>query len=101
MLPRPDPKTIETIKHAVNLLSGAARRAFQAHTVITHCNGNLRHAKTLFGWHRETLQRALLEQEIGKPIPGSWTKEYRGTPSFASIGHSRTCRSEYTNPSDI
>jgi hypothetical protein len=69
MLPRPDQKTIDTINHAANLLSGAARRAFQAQTVLDHCNGNLRHAKTLFGWRLETLRRALLEKEKGEPIP--------------------------------
>jgi hypothetical protein len=79
MLPRPDQKTIDTIKHATNLLSGAARRAFQAQTVIDHCNGNLRYAKTLFGWHRETLQRAFLEKEMGKPIPD---KKGRGRKSL-------------------
>ena len=69
MLPRPDQKTIETIKHAANLLSGASRRAFQAQAVFDHCNGNLSHAKTLFGWHQETIRRALLEKEKGEPIP--------------------------------
>ena len=69
MLPRPDQKTIDTIKHAANLLSGAARRAFQAQAVLDHCNGNLSHAKTLFGWHQETIRRALFERETGKPIP--------------------------------
>lgn len=69
MLPRPEQKTIDTIKHAANLLSGAARRAFQAQTVLDHCDGNLSHAKTLFGWHQVTLRRALLEREQGEPIP--------------------------------
>jgi len=69
MLPRPDQKTIDTIKHAANLLSGAARRAFQAQTVLDHCNGNLSHAKTLFGWHQETCRRALLEKGQGEAIP--------------------------------
>ena len=69
MLPRPDQKTIDTIKHAANLLSGATRRAFQAQTVLDHCNGNLSFAKTLFGWHPEPLRRALLERKNGVPIP--------------------------------
>jgi len=55
MLPRPDPRTITTIKHAASLLSGAERRVFQAQTVLDHCNGNLSQAKTLFGWHQETV----------------------------------------------
>jgi len=78
MLPRPDQKTINTIKPATSLLSGASRRAFQAQTVIKHCNGNLRHAKTLFGWHRATLLRALHEKEIGQPVPD---KKGRGRKS--------------------
>jgi hypothetical protein len=79
MLSRPDQKTIDTIKHATRLLSGAARRAFQAQTVIEHCNGNLRHAKTLFGWHRVTLLRALHEKEIGKQVAD---KKGRGRKSL-------------------
>ena len=69
MFPRPDPKIIDTIKHAANLLSGAGRRSFQAQVVLDHCNGNLSHAKTLFGWHQETVRRGLLERENGQPIP--------------------------------
>lgn len=69
MLPRPDEKTIDTIKHAANLLSGAARRAFQAQAVLDHCDGNFSLAKTLFGWHPITLRRAFLEKEQGEPIP--------------------------------
>jgi len=79
MLPRPDQKTIDTIKHAANLLSGASRRAFQAQTVIDHCNGNLSHAKTLFGWHQGTIRRALLERETGETIPDQCG---RGRKSF-------------------
>ena len=79
VLPRPDQKTIDTIKHAANLLSGAARRAFQSQIVIDHCNGNLRHAKTLFGWHQATLQRALLEKERGKALAD---KKGRGRKSL-------------------
>jgi len=66
---RPDHKTIDTIKHAANLLSGANRRIFQAQAVLDHCHGNLSLAKTLFGWHQETIRRALLERESGQAIP--------------------------------
>ncbi len=69
MLPKPDQKIINTIKHAASLLSGAERRAFQAQTVLDHCNGNLSQAKTLFGWHQETVQRGLLERKKRKVIP--------------------------------
>jgi len=54
---QPDQKTIDTINHAASLLSGAERRAFQAQTVLDHCNGNWSQAKTLFGWHQDTVQR--------------------------------------------
>ena len=69
MLPRPNQKTIDTIKHAASLLSGAERRAFQAQAVLDHCNGNLSQAKTLFGWHQKTVRRGLLERKKGKAIP--------------------------------
>jgi len=69
MLSKPDQKTIDTIKHAASLLAGAERRAFQAQAVLDHCNGNLSQAKTLFGWHQETVQRGLLERKKGKAIP--------------------------------
>ena len=69
MLSKPSQKTINTIKHAASLLSGADRRAFQAQTVLDHCDGNLSQAKSLFGWHQETVQRGLLERKKGKAIP--------------------------------
>ena len=69
MLSKPDQKTVDTIKHAASLLSGAERRSFQAQTVLDHCNGNLSQAKTLFGWHQETVRRGLLERKQGKAIP--------------------------------
>lgn len=78
MLPRPDQKTIDTIKLAASLLSRPARRAFQAQTVLDHCNGNLSLAKTLFGWHQETIRRGLLELEQGEAIadkPGRGRKK--------------------------
>jgi hypothetical protein len=69
MLPRPDSQTINTIKHAARLLSGAKRRAFKAQAVLDHCDGNLNHAKTVFGWGKDTIQRGLLEKEQGQLIP--------------------------------
>ncbi len=82
MLPRPDQKTIDTIKHAASLLSGAARRAFQAQATLDHCNGNFSHAKTLFGWHQETLSRAFLEREQGEAISD---KPGRGRPKYTDM----------------
>jgi len=69
MLDRPDPKTIATIKDAADKLNGVGRRAFQAQVVLDHCNGNISHAKTLFGWNQPTLRRALHERETGEIIP--------------------------------
>jgi len=69
MLDRPDVKTIATIKDAARKLKGADRRAFQAQVVIDHCNGNVSHAKTLFGWNQPTIRRALRERETGEIIP--------------------------------
>ena len=69
MLSKPDQKTIDTIQHAASLLSGAERRAFQAQAVLDHCHGNLSQAKTLFGWHQETVRRGLFERKQGKAIP--------------------------------
>jgi len=68
MLPRPDQQTIATIKYAARLLSGAQRRAFQVKVALDHCNGNLSHTRTLFGWHPETVQRGLLEKEQGQAV---------------------------------
>jgi hypothetical protein len=69
MFPRPDQKIIDTIKHAANLLTGAARRAFQAQVVLDHFNGNTSQTKTVFGWGEPTLRKALLERETGEIIP--------------------------------
>ena len=69
MLPRPDLKTIATIKDGAKKLKGALRRAFQAQVVLDYCDGNLSHAKTVFGWNPPTLRRALCERETGEIIP--------------------------------
>jgi hypothetical protein len=69
MLPRPDATTIATIRDAARKLQGARRRAFQAQVVIDHCNGNVSHAKTVFGWNQPTINRALQERETGEIIP--------------------------------
>jgi hypothetical protein len=80
MLPRPDLKTINTIKDAACKLKGAARRAFQAQVVLDHCNGNTSQAKTLFGWDQPTTQKALRERETGEIIPDEPRK---GRTSFS------------------
>jgi hypothetical protein len=80
MLPRPDPKTIDTIKDAARKLKGESRRAFQAQVVLDHCNGNTSHAKTLFGWDQPTTRKALQERETGETIPD---KQRKGRTSFS------------------
>jgi len=69
MLPRPDATTILTVKDAAKKLKGSLRRAFQAQVVLDHCDGNISHAKTLFGWNQPTIRRALQERETGEIIP--------------------------------
>ena len=69
MLPRPDAKTIATIKDAAKKLKGSTRRAFQAQVLLDYCDGNVSHAKTLFGRNQPTLRRAFQEREIGEMIP--------------------------------
>ena len=80
MLPRPDLKTINTIKDAARKLKGALRRAFQAQVVLDYCNGNTSHAKTLFGWDQPTTRKALLERKTKKIIPD---KPRKGRTSFS------------------
>jgi len=69
MLPRPDEKTIRTIKDAAKKLKGVLRRAFQAQVVFDYCDGNISHTKTVFGRNQPTIQRALCERETGEIIP--------------------------------
>jgi len=68
MLPRPDQKTIQTIRNAAQQMNRIERRRFQAQVVLDHCNGNTSHARTLFGWDQRTTRKALLEKEKGKTM---------------------------------
>jgi len=79
MLSRPDPTIVTTIKHAASLLTGSARRAFQAQVVLDHCNGNTHHAKLFFGWSEPALRKGIQERETGEIIvdaPRSGRKFY-------------------------
>jgi len=79
MLSRPDPTIVNTIQHAASLLTGSARRAFQAQVVLDHCNGNTHHAKLFFGWSEPALRKGLHERETGEIIadaPRSGRKSY-------------------------
>ena len=68
MLPRPDQKTIQTIRHAAQQMNRIERRRFQAQVVLDHCNGNTSQARTLFGWDHRTTRKARLEKKKGKNI---------------------------------
>ena len=46
---------IATIKDAAQKLTGAKRRAFQAHVVLDYLKGSTRRAETVFGWSRRTV----------------------------------------------
>jgi len=79
MLSRPDQTIINTINHAACLLSGSARRAFQAQVVLDYCNGNTHHAKLFFGWSEPALRKGLQERKTGEIIadaPRSGRKSY-------------------------
>jgi len=64
MKTRPDTKTIQTIKHAAQKLTGSVRREFQAAVTLNHCHGSPRFARELFGWNPDTIQKGLVEQEM-------------------------------------
>lgn len=78
MISKPDLLTIKTIKNATSKLTGAKRRAFQVQVVTDHCQGNPKHARTIFGWHRKTLERGFLERETGEVIPDQPKSGRRG-----------------------
>jgi hypothetical protein len=56
---------IATIKDAAQKLTGAKRRAFQAHVVLDDLNGSARRAETVFGWSRRTVALGLHELRTG------------------------------------
>ena len=68
MLPRPDQKTIQTIRNAAQKMNRIDRRHFQAQVVLDHCNGNTSQARVLFGWDQRTTRKALLEKKKGETI---------------------------------
>ena len=68
MKTRPDTKTIQTIKHAAQKLTGSVRREFQAAVTLNHCHGSPRFARELFGWNPDTIQKGLVEQEMNCTI---------------------------------
>jgi len=56
MKTRPDVKTIQTIKHAAQKLTGSTRREFQATVTLDHCHRSPRFARKLFGWNPDTMR---------------------------------------------
>jgi len=80
MLSRPNQTIVGTIKHAASLLTGSARRAFQAQVVLDYCNGNTHHAKLFFGWSEPALRKGLQERETGEIISD---KPRKGRTTFS------------------
>src|SRR5712691_12897401 len=56
---------IATIKDAAQPLTGAKRRAFQAHVALDYLNGSARRAEAVFGWSRRTVSLGLHELRTG------------------------------------
>jgi len=73
-------KTVGLLKEAARELTGAKRRAFEAHTTLDLLGGSARRAETVFGWGRETVQVGLHELRTG----------IRCVERFAQRGRRRT-----------
>ena len=56
---------IEDLRLTSSMLSGEARRSFQAAMALNSCEGNARQAERGFGWGRETVQLGLHEHRTG------------------------------------
>jgi len=56
---------IATIKDAAQKLTGAKRRAFQAHVALDYLNGSARRAEAVCGWSRRTVILGLHELRTG------------------------------------
>lgn len=56
---------ITTIKDAAQKLTGAKRRAFQAHGALDYLHGSARRAEAVFGWSRRTVILGLHELRTG------------------------------------
>lgn len=69
---------VSSIRLAANLLTGFARRRFQAQAAIEQCHASPRQTETRFGFNRQTLMRGLAELELNKPIRSA--VERRGRP---------------------
>jgi len=82
MKTRPDTKTIHTIKHAAQKLTGSARREFQAAVTLDHCHGSPRFARKLFGWNPDTIKNGLAEQEMNCVIID---RPRTGRPKYTDI----------------
>ena len=82
MKSRPDSKTIQTIKHAAQQLTGSARRAFQAAVTLDHCHGSPRFARELFGWNPDTIKKGLAEQETNCVVID---RPRSGRPKYTAI----------------
>lgn len=59
------PSQIEDLRLAVAKMHGAERRSFQAEIALKYCGGSARHAETIFGWGRESVEMGLGEKRTG------------------------------------
>lgn len=57
--------SIEIIRKAANLLTGAKKRQYLAEVAIEYLDGNARKVERVFGWGRETVEKGLHELESG------------------------------------
>lgn len=80
MKTRPDTKTIQTIKHAAQKLTGSARREFQAAVTLDHCHGSPRFAREVFGWNPDTIRKGLAEKDMNCVIID---RPRTGRPSYS------------------
>lgn len=55
----------EDLKHAASKMWGAVRRSFQAAMTIKYFGGSARHAETVLGWSRHSVELGLNEQRTG------------------------------------
>jgi hypothetical protein len=55
----------EFAKRCARGLRGVARRVFQAEVTREYLDGDARRAERVFGWHRKTVTKGLVEQAFG------------------------------------
>jgi len=69
--------TIDLLKRAAQLLTGAKRRRFQAEIAQKYLGGTARRAESVFGWGREAVKTGLEELASGSVPPGGLSRRGR------------------------